>query len=294
VFGHEGFLGSYLKLYYQVFPQTFFCGRTANNKLTLQIGGVTVNELPWSYNAIRKIINELQPEVIINSIALTNSKECERNPHLAKIANAQIPSLLAEASSQVNARLVHVSSDAVFGQAGSFFTELDIPQPKSVYGATKLLGEEFIVKKTQKYLIIRTNFYGFHSTRLTLFNYFYNNFKLENPVIGYKNVFFNPIYVKDLVLVIDELIRNRVSGIIHISGKEKLSKYEFGYSILKGMNAKEALLSSRSFDENDLETEVKLDLTLSSTRDFGLQFNYDVKSGVNDAIRRAKVTSNEF
>ena len=295
IFGKNGFLGSYLSKCYQNNPDSYFCFRSTGNKLIIQSKTQPTREFPWSYTALTKVIHELRPEVIINAIALANAKQCEGSPLLAEQANSEIPAVLAIASSQVDARIIQISTDAVFGQTGSHFKETDEPHPKSIYGRTKLQGEKAIIKHAPEHLIIRTNFYGYHKTKPTLFNYFYQNLLQQRRVQGYRDVFFNPIYIKDLVLGIQSFITADSQGILHFVGDEVLSKFDFANKILLQMEGKGELLSSEMFGEIETELYRKLDLTLSS----GFRKNlyecaFDVNSGIRDAILIAKEDENEI
>jgi dTDP-4-dehydrorhamnose reductase len=293
VFGKNGFLGSYLFEHFQSNPNYYFAFRTKDNKLIVGSGNQPTTELPWSDGALIKVINDLRPEIVINAIALANAKRCEESPILAEQANSEIPAALAIGSNQVGARMVHISTDAVFGQRGSHFKETDEPHPTSVYGKTKLQGEKAVMKYASKYLIVRTNFYGYHRTRPTLFNYFYQNLLLERHVSGFTDVFFNPIYVQDLVLGLESFITQDVQGVLHFVGEEVLTKFEFGNKISSQMGIKRELLLTQFFRDLENEGHRKLDLTLSSeVRESFFKCVFDVNSGIRDAILNAKADNN--
>jgi dTDP-4-dehydrorhamnose reductase len=296
VFGTNGFLGSYVAESFQKKDNVYLCTRSSGNKLLVSSNNLLVKESNWDYESLRGVIHEYQPRVVINAIALTNASVCEKNPELAAQANSEIPEKLAKYTNQVDGRLVHISSDAVFGQYGAFFSENDAPHPTSVYGRTKLNGEEAVRRNDPKHLIIRTNFYGYHNTKPTLFNYFFENFTRNETAIGYKDVIFNPIYVQDLVLGINEFIKSELSGTIHFVGDEVLSKFEFGLRIARKMSLnREISVSSRLLGEIDDRNQRKFDLTLSNEYVKTLySCAYDVNSGILEALQRAKVNYNEL
>ncbi len=296
VFGKSGFLGTYLSQHYQNEPSVYTCSRTAGDRLLVYNQERVFAELKWDHENLRKLIHDLQPKVLINAIALTNANICEKNPQLAKEANSEVPNVLSASASQVGARFIQISTDAVFAQPGGFFSEEDEPIPKSVYGLTKLLGEEAVRKNNPNHLIIRTNFYGYHEKRPTLFNYFYENFKMNNTVIGFGDVYFNPVYIRDLVLGIDTLNNSEVIGTIHFVGDEVLSKYDFGMKIAKLLRPIQKYeVSCRLIAEVDTEPHRKLDLTLSAEKRKGLyKCKYDVNSGILESIQRAEVSASEL
>lgn len=295
IFGKNGFLGSHLHTQLRSNSDTTFGYRSKNNKLIIERNSRIIRELSWGYHDLIGVIHELQPQVVVNAIALTNVERCESSPNLAWQANSEIPSILAIASNQVGARIIQISTDAVFGQNGSHFRENDEPQPKSIYGKTKLQGEKEVIRHAPKHLIVRTNFYGHHESRPTLFNYFYNNLLSGNSAKGYSNVIFNPVYVKDLVSGIEYFIKNETQGILHFVGDEVLSKYDLGSEILRQIGNPQGLLTSHEIGNEETYSFQKLDLTLSSEiRESLFKCNFDVMSGVRDAIINAKGDENEL
>ncbi len=108
-------------------------------------------------DAVIRFAGEINPYAIINCAAYTNVDKCETDADNAYRINAIGPRNLAIAASECGAKLVHVSTDYVFGGDGSRpYTEFDTPAPKSMYGITKLAGEEFVKNFTSKYFIVRT------------------------------------------------------------------------------------------------------------------------------------------
>jgi len=98
------------------------------------------------------------PDVAANVAAHTRVDWCERNPDEAEEGNTVIPELLAEACEKRGIRLVQVSTDYVFsGDSPIAYREQDEPKPCSVYGRTKLAGEERVLKASADSLIVRTS-----------------------------------------------------------------------------------------------------------------------------------------
>lgn len=108
-------------------------------------------------DAVMSMVKKEQPDVIINCAAFTNVDGCETNEDAAYKANAIGPRNLAIASSEVGAKLVHISTDYVFeGNGNRPYLEFDAPNPVSAYGRTKLAGENFVKEFADKYFILRT------------------------------------------------------------------------------------------------------------------------------------------
>lgn len=108
-------------------------------------------------DAVLKLVRETKPQVIINCAAHTNVDACEKQWDAAYRINAIGPRNLSIAANEVDAKLVHVSTDYVFeGNGTKPYTEFDAPNPVSAYGKTKLEGENFVKEFAKKHFIFRT------------------------------------------------------------------------------------------------------------------------------------------
>lgn len=107
---------------------------------------------------VRRAIETLNPDVVINAAAYTAVDRAESEPELARAVNADAPAAMAEACADAGAWLVHYSTDYVFdGAADAPYTEEDPVSPVNVYGRTKLAGEEAVRDAHDRYLIFRTS-----------------------------------------------------------------------------------------------------------------------------------------
>ncbi len=103
-------------------------------------------------------VQAVRPDVIVNAAAHTAVDKAESEPELARLINAAAPSLLAQEAQKLGAWLVHYSTDYVFDGSGSQpWVETDTPAPLSVYGQTKLEGEQLIAANCSRHLIFRTS-----------------------------------------------------------------------------------------------------------------------------------------
>lgn len=108
-------------------------------------------------DAVLKMVREVRPNVILNCAAHTNVNLCETQQDLAYRINAIGPRNLSIAASEVDAKMVQVSTDYVFaGDGDRPYIEFDQTDPQSMYGATKLAGEQFVQQFAKHYFIIRT------------------------------------------------------------------------------------------------------------------------------------------
>lgn len=111
---------------------------------------------------VAETVRALRPDIIVNAAAHTAVDKAEAEPDLAQLLNATTPGVLAEEAARLGAWLVHYSTDYVFDGSGSRpWVEGDAPAPLSVYGRTKLEGEQHIQQSGCQHLILRTSWvYG--------------------------------------------------------------------------------------------------------------------------------------
>jgi dTDP-4-dehydrorhamnose reductase len=108
---------------------------------------------------VMQTITDAQPDVVINCAAWTDVDGCESNAELAFQVNALGPENLARACQKIDATFVTISTDYVFdGKKEGFYTQLDEPNPLSVYGVSKLEGEQRARKANPRTIVARTGF----------------------------------------------------------------------------------------------------------------------------------------
>jgi dTDP-4-dehydrorhamnose reductase len=108
-------------------------------------------------DAIRRAVRDARPRLIVNAAAYTKVDQAEKEESVAFAVNAEAPALLAEEAKKIGAALVHYSTDYVFdGTKNAPYVESDPPNPLSVYGRSKLAGEEAIRASGAPHLILRT------------------------------------------------------------------------------------------------------------------------------------------
>jgi len=204
---------------------------------------------PWNTDELEKLIVDRELESLINCIALANIENCESNEAKAFEVNSELPRRLAELCKKRSVHLVQVSTDAVLLDAIGLLDESSPNNPKSVYGKSKLLGEEQVLKTSPLFTVARVNFFGVSPRRDSIFDFFYNSLKQKSVVLGFSDVFFSPLYVKDTISALRYLASNRQAGIIHLASSTPISKYEFGLKVaaLLGLST-ELIVETRAQD----------------------------------------------
>ena len=123
-----------------------------------------------SADAIRKLVAEVRPSVIVNPAAYTAVNEAEAHSDLAYAINRAAAEILAEEARRSGAMFVHYSTDYVFdGRKPGAYTESDEPAPLNVYGASKLAGERAVAAAGGRFLVLRTSWvYGANGNNFLL------------------------------------------------------------------------------------------------------------------------------
>ena len=108
-------------------------------------------------DAVRRVIQALRPAVIVNAAAHTAVDRAEEQPIEAEAVNAIAPGVMAEEAERLQAMLIHFSTDYVFdGEGFRPYRETDLPRPLSVYGHTKRAGEEAVIRRSSRHVVLRT------------------------------------------------------------------------------------------------------------------------------------------
>ena len=185
--------------------------------------------------AVLEYVSNLKPDYIVNCAAYTAVDKAEEAGAIVEKINADGPGNLAKAAKAVDATLVHVSTDYVFGGDLDFdkcYKESDPTGPVTVYGTTKLHGEEQVQANTDKYYIFRTAWlYGdgnnFVRTMLKL-----GEDRDELSVVADQHG--SPTYAEDLANIIGQAIEKEIPyGIYHLTNEGFTTWFDFTRAIFE-------------------------------------------------------------
>ena len=183
-------------------------------------------------NTITKVITKIKPDIVIHTAAYTKVDDCESNSIHAYKVNAIGTRNVAVACQRIDASMVYISTDYVFdGTKNAPYIEFDAANPISIYGKTKLAGEEFVRQILNRFYIVRTSWlYGeggvnFVDTIINKANT-EKELKIVNDQRG------SPTYTKDLADKIGEIISRERYGIYHVTNSGSCSWFEFAKKIV--------------------------------------------------------------
>jgi len=225
---------------------------------TFELSPLTHSEIEITDQAsVKEACQKYRPEVIVNTAAYIKVDECELNIDKAYLVNALGARNVAVAAQALGAKLVHISTDYVFGGAGERkgkpYNEFESPAPVNIYGESKLAGERLIQHLCHRHFIIRTSgLFGIAGSSGKGGNFVETMLKLARERDEVKMVsdqVFSPTYTKDLAQKIIQLITTEYYGIFHITNRGVCSWYQFTTEILR-LAGLEVRLTSVSSEEH--------------------------------------------
>jgi len=167
-------------------------------------------------DAVQEVVRGDRPDVVVNCAAWTNVDGCESDQKRAFAANARGPENLAAACKEAECIFVTISTDYVFdGAKSGFYTQLDEPNPESVYAATKLQGERLSALAHGGSIIVRTG-YVFGPGGINFLSTVVERIKKGERVKAISDAYGTPTYAKDLAVRLRELAEKNVAGIYHV------------------------------------------------------------------------------
>jgi dTDP-4-dehydrorhamnose reductase len=223
VLGAQGMVGHDLL---EVFSQNY------------DVTGLDIEDLDITrQGATRKTIKELSPDLVINAAGYIDVDGCEKKINKAFSVNGQGAKNVAKSCRDIRAKLIYISTDYIFdGAKGSPYREDDSPNPLSIYGESKLMGERYVEELLDDYLIVRTQWlygkYGrnFVETILTLAEE-RDTIEVVHDQLG------SPTYTADLSRAIAALVSKDLRGTFHVSNQGSCSWYDFALEIVRLSNA---------------------------------------------------------
>lgn len=198
-----------------------------------------------------EVISRHRPEAVIHTAAYTDVDGCEIDRDLAWKANAEATKHIAIASASIGAHLTYVSTDYVFDGEKGFYTEDDKPNPISYYGYTKLKGEEFVKEYAGEWCIARTSvIYGWGPKhRQNFATWLISNLNEGKEAKILTDQYVSPTLNTNLAEMLLEIAERKITGILHIAGATRVSRYEFALKLVEAFNLNVDLIKPAKMSE---------------------------------------------
>jgi dTDP-4-dehydrorhamnose reductase len=222
---------------------------------------------------LKETLLDIQPDFIINTAAMTQVDDCESDKEACDLLNVTVVKWLAEISEEINAHLIHLSTDFIFDGIKGNYKETDTPNPLSYYGLSKLKSEEILINSKIDYTILRTILvFGkvYDMSRSNIVLWVKSMLEKGKEITIVDDQFRTPTYVEDLALACKISMDKKAIGIFNISSNELLSVYEIAQQIADAFHLDKILIKpiSTSTLNQTAPRPAKTGFDLSKTNKF--------------------------
>lgn len=187
---------------------------------------------------VRRMIQQFRPEVVIHLAACTSLEFCQDRPQVAYDINVAGTEHVAKASAECGARVCYLSTGAVFdGTKHSPYVESDVPNPLSVYGKTKLLGEQIVQNLSEDHLTVRTGWlFGGYAREKKFVGAIMRQVSAGCPELyAVDDIIGSPTFTVDLVERLSALLRQGATGIYHVVNSGYATRHAVTSAVVRAL-----------------------------------------------------------
>lgn len=214
-----------------------------------------------------KLLDQIQPDVIVHAAALADVDLCERDPVIAYRANVVATRNLVDwgERQKPTLRMIYVSTDQVYDLPGE--SDEDEVAPINVYALTKLWAED-VASRLDNHLVLRTNFFSLgNGGRTTSVDWIVSSCQTGRPITLFRDVLFNPLHVDHLAELVAELLPQNARGIVNLGASGGgLSKGDFIRSVAERFDLSTAGMKEGSIADVKLEARRPCDTRMGTSK----------------------------
>lgn len=188
---------------------------------------------------IAELLGDLRPEVVINTVALTDVDGCDRDFKRALLLNVHTALHVRQAAEAVGAKLVHISTNDVFSGEQGMYRETDLPQPVNMYAWTKYMAEQMFYRNSQALILRMTILSWFVSGKTAFSCWLVKSLEQGQSVSLLTDQFNSPLYVGTVARWLEQMLD--LSGVWHL-GSERFSRYASGYRLAEKLGLDTSLI----------------------------------------------------
>lgn len=276
LFGGSGLVGSGLKQFlsnkYQIIVPT-------HNKADVT-----------ERSKIVKFIEHMKPDNIIYAVGMASIDKAEEDPNLAYLLNAKVPAFLAKTAKNFAIPFLYFSTNAVFDgtKKDRAYKETDKTNPVSIYGKSKLMGEQMVMYISDKHCVARIimPYSTITSKRKNFALVILDALRKGKRVYGIIDQVINPIYISSLADAVDALIKNSARGIYHLGATNYTTNIKFTKKLAGIFNLNENLIREISFKEFYREKKAaRTKFCWLDTSKFKNEINNDILISIEDSLK---------
>ncbi len=227
---------------------------------------------------IKEILEEIKPDIVINTAGINNVDYCEKHPEEALKINIQAVKEICEVTKKKDIKFVQLSSDSVFdGTNISAYKETDSPNPINYYGKTKLESENIVLENPNNVVVRASVLYGYLLRNLAKIEssskksinfgqWLINKLILNEKVKIIIDEYSSPIIADDFARSILHIIKHEKSGLYHSAPKLQITRYEFSIKVAKALGLSVELIEPVSNKELGRDVNTGSNKCLSSKK----------------------------
>ncbi len=182
---------------------------------------------------LKALLNEIKPDIIINTAAMTDVDRCETDKKLCRDLNVGLVENLWRYCLVSDSHLITFSTDYIFDGERGPYCETDKPNPLSYYGKSKLAAENLFYGMDRQFTVIRTNvIYGSsHYGKSDFINWVRRNLEEKQEISIVKGQWCNPTFTDDLAYALLKIIEKKRTGVYHIGGADWLNRFDIALRV---------------------------------------------------------------
>jgi len=212
---------------------------------------------------IEETIKKFKPDSIIHLGAMTNVDQCEEQQDLAMIINANATEIIGKQAAKQQAFFIYVSTDYVFDGKNGMRKEDHTPNPLGFYGKSKLAGEIALNKLASPHAIARTSTpFGIHTKKKSFPLWVKESLESKKEIPVLIDQFTSPTYVPNLSKMLIEVATRQISGVIHVAGASRISRYSLAQLVADRLGLDKKLLIPTKTDEMSWKAQRPKDSSL--------------------------------
>jgi len=216
----------------------------------------------------RDRIVALTPKVIVHCAAIAQPAEVFRNPDRARTVNVEATAVLLAYAEKVGARFVFASTDLVFDGEEAPYAEDSTPEPLSMYGRTKLEAESYVLTYKRGLVVRFPLMYGLPEVtrKPTFFENMLTALRAQQRLRLFTDETRSPLWLDDAARACVRAASSELTGVMHLGGPERLSRFEMGERIVSALGVSPGLIEPASRSEIGHDEPRARDVSLDSSR----------------------------